>query len=82
MINMNGRDVWRLQVLGTQDRPSWSEEDKHAALAKAVGADVPYTILSTVPWARRNLWPTISVRAGAFWRAIPRTNFRPPAATA
>ena len=55
MINMNGRDVWRVQVLGGQDRPSWSEAEIRAIVAKAVGADVPYTIMSVVPWARREL---------------------------
>ncbi len=55
MINMNGRDVWRVQVLGGQDRPSWNEAEIRAIVAKAVGADVPYTIMSVVPWARREL---------------------------
>ncbi len=55
MINMNGRDVWRVQVLGGQDRPDWEESEVRAIVAKAVGAEVPYTILSVVPWARREL---------------------------
>jgi 2-polyprenyl-6-methoxyphenol hydroxylase-like FAD-dependent oxidoreductase len=55
MINMNGRDVWRLQVLGGQNRRDWKEDEIQAAVAKAVGEDVPYSIISVVPWARREL---------------------------
>ncbi len=55
MINMNGRDVWRVQVLGNQDRQSWGEAEMRATIRKAIGAEVPYSVMSAVPWARREL---------------------------
>ena len=55
MVNMDGRDVWRLQVLGAADRPDWTEAEARAAIGRALGGEVPYTLGPIVPWIRREL---------------------------
>ena len=55
MVNMDGRDTWRLQVLGDAERPSWTEAEARAVIDRAIGADVPYALKSIVPWVRREL---------------------------
>jgi len=55
MVNMNGRDVWRLQVLGGLEWPTWTEEQARAAIDRAIGGEVDYTLKSIVPWARNEL---------------------------
>ena len=55
MINLNGVDVWRLQVLGSEDPADWDGAAVDAALAKAIGVRVPYELMSVVPWTRREL---------------------------
>lgn len=53
MVNMNGVDLWRLQVLGARERRAWTSDEAHAAVGKAIGAQVAYDLVSIVPWARR-----------------------------
>lgn len=53
MVNIDGRDVWRLQLLGDSRWPSWSEEELHTMIRRGIGADIPYTLLSWMPWTRR-----------------------------
>ena len=53
MINMDGRNIWRLQVLGDLERPDWDQHTARSVIARALGADVPYTLLAIVPWVRR-----------------------------
>ena len=55
MVNMDGRGTWRLQVLGDAAQPNWSEADARAAVDRALGAPVDYTLRSIVPWIRREL---------------------------
>ena len=53
MVNIDGRDSWRLQVLGGEDWPTWTDEDIERLVRKAIGGDLPYGLQSVVPWARR-----------------------------
>ena len=55
VVNMDGRNLWRIQVLGDAERPSWSPEDLHDVVQRAVGAEVDYHLESIVPWVRREL---------------------------
>ena len=55
MVNIDGQDVWRLQVLGDAARPDWAEDEIHALLSRGLGGDLPYEVQSIVPWARREL---------------------------
>lgn len=55
MVNMDGRDVWRLQLLGGSEWPQWSDAEIDALVRKGIGADVPYELLSWVPWSRREM---------------------------
>ncbi|WP_052402393.1 FAD-dependent monooxygenase [Muricoccus aerilatus] len=55
MVNMDGRDMWRLQVLGDDRRPGWTEAEAHAAVLRAIGASFPYRLVSIVPWTRREV---------------------------
>ena len=55
MVNMDGRDTWRLQVLGDAERPAWSESDARLAVDRAIGGAVEYELASIVPWIRREL---------------------------
>ena len=55
MVNIDGRDLWRLQVLGGAERPAWTEEEAKLAVRRAIGADAPFTMVSIVPWTRREL---------------------------
>jgi len=55
MINMSGRDVWRLQVLGDLDRETWNEARAKQIVDKAVGEPIAYDLLSIAPWRRSEL---------------------------
>lgn len=52
-VNIDGRDIWRLQLLGSDTWPAWGEEDIHAFVRQGLGDEVSYDLLSWVPWARR-----------------------------
>ncbi|MBD3759595.1 FAD-dependent oxidoreductase [Rhizorhabdus sp.] len=53
MVNISGRGIWRLQLLGDDSWPTWTDDELHSMVRKAIGEDVRYEILSWVPWARR-----------------------------
>lgn len=55
MVNIDGRALWRLQVLGGQDRPNWSDAEVHQLIDTAIGAPVPYRLEAMVPWTRREV---------------------------
>ncbi|WP_374572189.1 FAD-dependent monooxygenase [Phenylobacterium sp.] len=55
LVAIDGRDVWRLSLIGGGDRRSWSDADINAAVLKAFGARLPYDVLSAVPWTRREI---------------------------
>lgn len=55
MVRMDGRDLWRIQVLSHGANENLSDAEAHGIVAKAIGADVSYRLLSIVPWMRREL---------------------------
>lgn len=55
IVAINGRDQWRLSIIGTQEPRKMSEAEVRAAINRAVGQEFEYEIVSTVPWVRREL---------------------------
>lgn len=55
MVNIDGRDLWRLQVLGNAEHPDWTEGEARVVIDRAIGAEVAYKLDSIVPWIRREL---------------------------
>ena len=53
IVNMNGADIWRVQILGDKTWPQWQEEELHPYIRKAIGQEIPYEFLSFIPWSRR-----------------------------
>ncbi|MGE0036015.1 MAG: FAD-dependent oxidoreductase [Xanthobacteraceae bacterium] len=55
IVAINGRDRYRMSIVGSADKVSHSEGDIRAALARAAGRDFDYEILSVMRWVRREL---------------------------
>jgi 2-polyprenyl-6-methoxyphenol hydroxylase-like FAD-dependent oxidoreductase len=55
IVAIDGRDRYRFSFVGNRNRDKLSEDDMRAAIARALGCDVEFKILSTMPWTRREL---------------------------
>ena len=55
IVAINGRDRYRMSIVGTTDNISHSEDEIRAALRRAAGRDFDYEILSVMRWVRREL---------------------------
>jgi 2-polyprenyl-6-methoxyphenol hydroxylase-like FAD-dependent oxidoreductase len=55
IVAINGRDNWRLSIIGSSEKKSHSEAEIRAAIRRAAGFDFDYEILSVLPWIRRAL---------------------------
>jgi 2-polyprenyl-6-methoxyphenol hydroxylase-like FAD-dependent oxidoreductase len=56
IVAINGRDQWRMSIIGTEDsKEGLGEPEIRAAIRKAAGFDFDYEILSVMPWVRREL---------------------------
>lgn len=56
LVAINGRDQWRLSIVGDDTMRSMSEADVDRAFRRAVGRDdFQFKILSVLPWVRRQL---------------------------
>ncbi|HXS38578.1 MAG TPA: FAD-dependent oxidoreductase [Stellaceae bacterium] len=55
IVAINGRDQWRLSIIGTADKKTHSEADIRAVIRRVAGFDFDYEILSVLPWVRRAL---------------------------
>ncbi len=51
LTNMNGGDLWRLTVVGSEEALNPEVYDYRAAIRRALG-DIPYELLRLVPWRR------------------------------
>lgn len=50
---VDGRDIWRLTVLGSEEKLDLAELDPEALVRRALGTDdIPFTVLSVLPWRR------------------------------
>jgi hypothetical protein len=51
--SVDGRQIWRITVVGSQDRLDTSTYDIAADIRKALGSDnIPFEILRLIPWRR------------------------------
>jgi 2-polyprenyl-6-methoxyphenol hydroxylase-like FAD-dependent oxidoreductase len=55
IVAIDGRDRYRMSIVGSADKVSHSEDDFSAALRRAAGRDFDYEILSVMRWVRREL---------------------------
>jgi 2-polyprenyl-6-methoxyphenol hydroxylase-like FAD-dependent oxidoreductase len=55
VVAIDGRDTWRLSLIGGKKRAEHGEAEVRAAIERILGKPMPYTILSIVPWVRREL---------------------------
>lgn len=66
MVAISGRDVWRLSLIGVGHTGKLTPEQIEAAIRRAIGADLPFEVLSAMPWARRELVATHFSRGRIF----------------
>jgi 2-polyprenyl-6-methoxyphenol hydroxylase-like FAD-dependent oxidoreductase len=55
IVNIDGRNNWRLQALGDEKPVQWSDDLIRSLIARAIGADLPYELISVAPWTRREV---------------------------
>ena len=55
IVAINGRDEWRLSLIGGVEPRDYTTEEIAAAIRRAVGCDFNFEILSVLPWVRREL---------------------------
>lgn len=55
LVAINGRDNWRLQIVGDENPRDTSLSAVRADIERAFGKAFPYEVLSVVPWTRREL---------------------------
>jgi 2-polyprenyl-6-methoxyphenol hydroxylase-like FAD-dependent oxidoreductase len=56
IVAINGRDQWRFSIVRSSDRPrELTVDEVRDAIARAVGIEFDYDILSILPWTRREL---------------------------
>jgi len=55
IVAINGRDRWRLSIVGDETRRTLTEADVRAAIVRALGKEFDFEILSIMPWIRRQL---------------------------
>jgi 2-polyprenyl-6-methoxyphenol hydroxylase-like FAD-dependent oxidoreductase len=55
IVAVNGRDRFRMSIVGSPEKINHSEDDIRAALLRAMGKPFDYEILSVMRWVRREL---------------------------
>jgi 2-polyprenyl-6-methoxyphenol hydroxylase-like FAD-dependent oxidoreductase len=56
MVAINGRDQWRVSLVGDGNVRTLNEDDMAGVFRRMVGRDdVPFKVLSVMPWIRRQL---------------------------
>jgi 2-polyprenyl-6-methoxyphenol hydroxylase-like FAD-dependent oxidoreductase len=55
VVAINGRDRWRLSIVGDETRRTLSEADVRKSIVCAMGKEFDFEILSILPWVRRQL---------------------------
>jgi 2-polyprenyl-6-methoxyphenol hydroxylase-like FAD-dependent oxidoreductase len=55
IVAINGRDRFRMSIVGTPEKVTHTEADIDAALTRAMGKPFEYEILSVLRWVRREL---------------------------
>jgi 2-polyprenyl-6-methoxyphenol hydroxylase-like FAD-dependent oxidoreductase len=55
IVAINGRDQWRMSIIGGATPRDLSQDDIHAAIRRAIGHELQYEVLTVVPWVRKEL---------------------------
>jgi 2-polyprenyl-6-methoxyphenol hydroxylase-like FAD-dependent oxidoreductase len=55
IVAINGRDQWRMSLIGSAEPRELTRDEIRAAIRRAVGREFDYEILTVVPWIRREL---------------------------
>jgi 2-polyprenyl-6-methoxyphenol hydroxylase-like FAD-dependent oxidoreductase len=55
IVAINGRDRFRMSIVGDEVKRSYDEDEVRALIVKAVGRPFEFEILTIVPWIRREL---------------------------
>lgn len=55
VVAIDGHDVWRLSLIGGKERTEYTEDEIRVAIERVLGAPMAYSIISAVPWVRREL---------------------------
>jgi hypothetical protein len=55
IVAINGRENWRLSIIGNAEKKQHTEAEIRAVIRRAAGFDFEYEILSVLPWVRRAL---------------------------
>jgi 2-polyprenyl-6-methoxyphenol hydroxylase-like FAD-dependent oxidoreductase len=55
IVAINGRDQWRMSIIGGANPGELTRDEIDAAISRAVGIDFDYEILTVLPWVRREL---------------------------
>jgi len=53
IVAIDGRDDYRMSIVGTAAPRRYSEDELKAAIRRAVGCEFPFEIVSIMPWVRR-----------------------------
>jgi 2-polyprenyl-6-methoxyphenol hydroxylase-like FAD-dependent oxidoreductase len=63
ITSIDGRDIWRLTVVGSQEKLDPATFDMEPVIRRALGSKIPYEILRIAPW-RRSQCSAASYRVG------------------
>ena len=55
IVAINGRDRWRMSLVGTEEKKVVSEDEIRALILRAMGKPFAFEIESVMPWVRREL---------------------------
>ncbi len=55
VVAIDGRDHWRLSIIGSAEKKELGQTQVHAAIERVIGKPAAFEVISTVPWVRREL---------------------------
>ncbi|MES1975616.1 MAG: FAD-dependent oxidoreductase [Pseudomonadota bacterium] len=55
IVAINGKDRWRMSIVGDSEKREYGEEEIRALIVRAVGRPFDFEIESIMPWVRREL---------------------------
>jgi len=55
IVAINGKDMWRMSIIGGQDKRALTEEELVQTAYKLMGQEFPLEMVSVLPWARAEL---------------------------
>ncbi len=55
IVAINGRDWWRMSIIGSEEKRIPTETEIRSAIRRAAGFDFDYEILTVLPWVRREM---------------------------